>query len=146
MLTAINGVETDSNGKPLASVVITTLHHPQDTTDSVLMITAPAGAGSSTITVTAKDQGNPASDSFQANYQADTTNDPPILGPVATQTTTTGQPISFTLTSTDLEGDAVEYEASLADTATKGTVQLNGSTVTVTPAAGFTGSIAVSWE
>ena len=94
--------------------------------------------------MTAKDpQGNPASDSFQANYQADTTNDPSILGPVATQTTTTGQPISFTLTSTDLEGDAVEYGASLADTATKGTVQLNGSTVTVTPASGFTGSIAV---
>jgi uncharacterized repeat protein (TIGR01451 family) len=144
VLTAINGVATDSSGKPLTPVVITGASIVQDNNDSVLMITAPAGSGSSTITVTAKDpQGNPASDSFQATFQADTTNDPPILGAVASQTTTVGQPISFNLTSTDLEGNAVEYEASLADSATKGTVQLSGSTVTVTPAAGFTGSISV---
>ena len=43
VLTAINNVATDSNGKPLTSVVITSASIVQDTTDSVLMITAPAG-------------------------------------------------------------------------------------------------------
>jgi uncharacterized repeat protein (TIGR01451 family) len=145
VLQAIDNVPTDSNNKPLTPVTITSASIIQDTHDTVLMIQAPAGTGSSTISVTGTDavDHSSASQTFQASFQPDTTNDPPFLNPVANQTTTVGKPISFTLSSTDLEHDPVVYSATEIDTATNATVQVNGNVVTVTPKAGFTGVLHI---
>lgn len=145
VLQAIDSVSTDSNSKPLTPVTITSAKIIQDTHDTVLMIQAPAGAGASTITVTGTDAVTHATttQSFQASYQADTVNDPPFLAPVANQSTTPGTPVSFQLTSTDLEHDPVVYSASDLDSPQEASVQVNGSTVIVTPNAGFTGTLQI---
>lgn len=145
VLQAIDAVATDSNNKPLTPVKITSASIIQDTHDTVLMIQAPAGTGSSTINVTGTDavDHSTASQTFQASFQPDTTNDPPFLNPVANQTTTEGKPVSFTLSSTDLEHDPVVYSALEIDSAANATVTVNGNVVTVTPKAGFTGTLNI---
>lgn len=132
VLAAINNAATNASDKPLTPITVSSVSLVPDTTDTVLMLKAPAGAGASTITVTASDgQGNTTSTSFEATYQADTTNDPPILGPVSDQTTAVGVPSVFSLTATDLENDPVEYKATVLSGLATATV--SGSTVTVTP-------------
>lgn len=85
--------------------------------NTVIVMNAPAGGGSSTNTVTGTDAVDQTSNvhTFQASYQPDTMNDPPFLGAVVAHATP-GTPVSFTLTSTDLENDPVVYSASEADT------------------------------
>ena len=55
-------------------------------------------------------------------------NDPPILGPVVDQTVVAGFSQSIPLTSTDLEGNPVEYSATIVG---------DPATATVTPARCF---------
>ena len=76
-------------------------------------------------------------------------NDPPILGPVATQYTPQDTPAVFTLTRTDLENDPAEYEASLQpDSAANATVAVVNNadgtgTVTVTANPGYIGPLSL---
>ncbi len=142
VLTAINSTATNANNRPTTAVEITSVSLVTNTTDTVLVLKAPAGAGQSTITVTGTDpDGNTTTETFDASYAADTTNDPPILGPVSNQTTAIGIPVNFGLTSTDLENDPVEYAATILSGG--GTATVSGSTVTVTPPAGSTTPIVV---
>jgi cyclophilin family peptidyl-prolyl cis-trans isomerase len=135
VLQAIDVVPTDASSKPLTPVKITSASIVSDTNDTVLMIQAPAGTGSSTITGTGTDAVDHSVNTqmFQASFAPDTTNDPPFLNPVANQTTTVGVPVSFPLTSTDLENDPVVYSASEIDTTPHATVHVSGNMVTVTP-------------
>jgi hypothetical protein len=147
VLKTINNVPTTLNSdgsthSPVTPVFITSASIVQDTTDQVLTIKAPAGQ-SSNITVTVNDgHGGTDSKSFTATAVADSFNDPPFLGPVPNITTTQGSPVTFTLTGMDLENDPLMFEALEQDgTTTNANVQVSGANVTVTPNAGFTGTI-----
>ena len=69
-----------------------------------------------------------------------TSNDPPFLGPVGDQTAVAGFPLTIPLTSTDLEGDPVEYSATIVDNPAAAAVTVEGSNVVVRPASGFLGT------
>jgi cyclophilin family peptidyl-prolyl cis-trans isomerase len=144
VLTAVNSVATDSNNKPLKDIVITNAAIVPDTTDTVLIVKAATGSTAMAhITVTANDgKGGTNSQTFTAAAAADTTNDPPILGPIGDQTTPAGQAVTFSLTATDLENDPLTFSATLASDSTgHATVAVSGNAVTVTPNAGFVGPL-----
>jgi len=117
-----------------------------NTEDATLVISATSIA-SATITVTADD--GPGGDAsvqqiFTATSVVDTVNDPPFLGPITNQTTTSGNPVTFTLTRTDLENDPSEFQAILQGASVgQATVVVNGAQVTVTPNADFTGVLTL---
>ena len=139
VLAAINAVPTNAAGRPDTPVVIESATIEENTTDTVLLIRAPAGTGSSTITVVATDPGGAtATRSFTAEYAPDPAddNDPPILGPVGDQTAVSGVSNSIPLTSIDLEGDPVEYSATIVGDPAAATVSVQGSNVIVRPTAG----------
>ena len=145
VLTRIAEVRVGANDRPETPVVISRAALFTNRTDTVLAINAAAGAGASTITVTANDgNGGTATQTFQVNPQNDTTNSPPILGPIANQVTPANTPLSFNLTGTDPENDALEFRATILDSTPRATVTVTGNRVTVTPNAGFTGAIRLS--
>jgi cyclophilin family peptidyl-prolyl cis-trans isomerase len=134
---------------PDPAITITSASLITDTQDAVLRVTAPASfdGSSATITVTATNSANETTtQTFTAAAVTDTNVDPPFLGPVSNQTTAENQPVTFTLTSTDVSGNGVTY--TIEDPATSGsptnvTVSIDQSTgdVSLTPVAGFTGAI-----
>lgn len=154
VLTAINSVNTDSDDKPLAPVVITSAKLIQNTTDAVLTVFANGASAAEvgTITVSAFDGVSTVTKTFKATAVVDkfTTNgpvgqpinDPPVLGPISDMVTPVNTPITFPLTSSDLEGSAVIFSTS--NPAPNATVMVSGNMVTVTPAAGFKGTIALT--
>jgi len=145
---AILATPVDANSKPLQAVTITSATiSSAPTTDAVLLLTSTGALTNATVTVTANDgNGNSAQQQFSAQPQTDTVNDPPILGPVGNQVTTPGTPVTFSLTSADLENDPVYYNA--AEVVPSGgtahsTVTVSGNQITVTPLAGYVGDISV---
>ena len=82
---------------------------------------------------------------FTATGIVDTYNDPPFLvRPLPSPTTTAGKPVTFTLPAIDLENDPMTFEAILQGaSASEATASVNGNQVTVTPKAGFTGSLSL---
>ncbi len=145
VLNQIAAVQTGGNDRPTTPVVITRAAIIPNTTDAVLAISAPAATGSSTITVTVNDgTGGTAMQTFQVEAVTDTTNDPPILGPVSDRITAVDTPITFTLTGSDLESDPLEFQA-LGQTGNPANtmITVNGAMVTVTPPTGYTGPIRV---
>ena len=141
VLQKINSVATNGSSAPLTPVKITSISVVQDTADAVLLLDAGA-VGSSTVTVTVNDgAGGQASKSFTAASVTDTTNDPPILGSIGNQVTTTSTPISFPLSSTDLEGDPVTYGVAVLDNPAHATASVSGNIITVTPTVGYTGVV-----
>lgn len=133
----------NANDRPTTPIVIEDVQLVANTTDTVLQISTTTNAGPATITVTATDPtGSASNQTFTARSTADTVNDPPILGPVGNQQAAANSPLTFTLSSTDLEGDAVEYQATVLD-ASGATATVAGSSVTLTPRAGFTGAVSL---
>ena len=144
VLRAIDAAPTGANNRPSSPIVITSAAIVADTADAVITLDAKAGAtGPTPITVTVDDgTGNVVSRTFNAVAATDATNDPPILGPVAPSfTTPVGTPISIPLSSIDLEGDPVELTALVTDATPHATATISGTTLTVTPAAGYTGDV-----
>lgn len=148
---------TDSASKPLTPVVLQKTQLFTDTQDGVLLVTTPKGVtGSDTITVTATGGGGAtATQTFTIVASPDTMdgtasgtpiNDRPFLGPVSNQTTSAGTPVTFNLTGTDLQNDPLTFvvkdPTSFAAPANV-QVAINGSQVTVTPNAGFTGNVTL---
>ncbi len=146
VVSRIAAVEVDGNSRPTTPVIITRASVFTDKTDAVLSVAAATGAGPATLTVTANDgQGGTAPQTFTVTPQADTTDDPPILGPIANQVTPANTPISFDLTGTDPENNALEFRAIAAGgTDTGATITVAGNRVTVTPRAGFSGPIRLN--
>ena len=143
-------ITTSVNGQsPLSPVTITSAEVFTDTENAVLKLTPKAGfSGTSDVTVTGDDgSGSAASTKFVATATVDTANSRPFLGTIpASLTTTTNAGTTFILTSTDLEGDAVQYavkDVTFAGAPANVSVSINQATgqVTLTPAAGFTGTI-----
>lgn len=139
---------TGANDRPTNPVTIQSVSVVPSDPNGVLRVTAPANfTGSSAITVTPTDGGGAGTpETFDVTFVADTINDPPFLRPIADQTATAGTPKTFTLTSTDLENDTVTYSvvsATSGGQAVNLNPQIDQATgrVTVTPPAGFTGTI-----
>lgn len=141
---AIANVPRGANDRPITPVVISDAEVVTNSSDAVLLVRAGPGSGPATITLTASDgTGESSVESFQVNVTADTSNSPPILGPIGNQATIAGTPLNFSLSSTDLEGDPVEYQAILQSNADRGTASVVGNQVTITPLGDFTGSFSV---
>ncbi len=90
--------------------------------------------------------GQTSQQTFNASAVADTQTDPPFLGSVSNQITTADTAVTFTLTSTDLSAGGVFYkivDPTSFGTPSNVTVSIDQATgqVTLTPAAGFTGTI-----
>ena len=140
-------VNSPNSGTPLSPVTINSASVVANDPNGVLRVTAPPNfTGTTSITVTPSDSGASTGDSFNVSFVADTRNEPPFLGTIANQTTTVGTGVTFQLTSTDLEGDAVTYSV-LGATANgqaisvQSTIDQATGRVTVTPPAAFAGDI-----
>jgi peptidyl-prolyl cis-trans isomerase B (cyclophilin B) len=142
VLSAIDNTPV-SGSSPVTPVKITSAKIVQDPTDTVLLLKA-RSSGTTTFTVTASDgKGGTSAQIFHAAVVTDTTDDPPILGPVGNQVAAEGVPISVPLTSIELEGDPVTYEAIVQGTSPPAQAKVSGNVVTITPNAGFTGTFKV---
>ena len=134
---------------PINTVTMTSVVTYTDTQNGVLQLSAPNGTtGSATVTVTASDGGSstPVTQSFQVNVEPDTTTDPPFLNRPSTGIppikTTVNTAASFTIPGLDVNGNAINYTATVpsADTSDL-TVSVNSTTGvgTVTPINGASG-------
>ena len=147
----VENSSTTEVSQPAHAITITSAQIINDTQDAVLEVAAPASSDGTTptITVTATDSsGATAQQTFTDQVITNTVIDPPFIGTVADQTTNENTPVTFTLSSTDPESAGVAYTI-LSDTSdaapTNVTVSIDQTTgqVTLTPAAGFTGTIAL---
>ena len=146
---AISDVPTNAENLPDIPVVLNSVEVFEDTENATLFLKAADGAtGSANITVTVTDSdGNTSSRTFRVDLQEDPFDSRPFLGPVADQSGPADTPLTFQLTSTDVEGDPVSYavRAAPGETGATGfTFEVDDAgLVTVTPPNGFTGSIEV---
>lgn len=117
----------------------------EDDENAVLFLKAVDGAtGTANITVTVTDEdGNSYDQTFEVTLEADTFDGNPFLGEIAPQTGVVNTPVSFQLTSEDVEGDDVFYFAeNLSDVAYTFTVSDEGL-VEVTPPTDFVGELEI---
>jgi Ca2+-binding RTX toxin-like protein len=141
-LTKINSLATDSNGKPNSTVTITSASIIENHTDAVLQVKA-SKVTTGTVTVKVDDgHGGTSTKQFQVSAQTDTTNDPPILGPLTNKVSGKDKSVSYTVTATDLEGDDFEL-AGVLISGKIASAPISGKTVTITPEKGYTGPIVV---
>jgi cyclophilin family peptidyl-prolyl cis-trans isomerase len=138
------------NSAPTNPVKITGATVFSDTENAVIKLTPNASFGTATahVTVTATDGTTPTTQTFNITGVADNVNSRAfITTPVPNQTTTAGTPVTFTVPATDIDGDqvtfAVKDSAFSTTTIPNATVSIDQATgkVTITPAAGFTGTI-----
>ncbi len=147
--TVTTNSDSGETSQPVNSITITSASLIDDTQNAVLRVTAPASfdGSSATITVTATNAtGQSSQTAFSASVESDSVTDPPFLGNVANQSTTTNTPSVLSLTSTDLSGGGVFYtvvDPTTFSSPTNVTVSIDQTTgqVTLTPAAGFNGTI-----
>ena len=144
---AISGTKTvapGTNDKPVEDVVIESFSVFNDTENAVVMLKAlgnQTGTTNVTFTVTDAD-GNSHSEVVAVTIANDNSNSPPFLQPVDSVVSAKGTPATFTLSSVDVEGDAVKYVAAVAD-GSGATVNVNATSgsVTVTPPANYSGTV-----
>jgi cyclophilin family peptidyl-prolyl cis-trans isomerase len=141
-LTAIDNVATDSNDAPVSKVTINSAQIIQDKTDAVLQIKV-GKVTTGTITVKVDDgHGGTSTKQFQVSGVSDTVNDPPILGSISNRVVSKGVPFSIQVPATDLEGDDYEVGGSVIQGKIASSA-ISGHTVSITPAAGYTGPIVL---
>lgn len=142
-------VQTGEKSTPVNPVTITKATVFTDTANGVVKVTSAAGfTGSAGITIGATDGDNaPTSTTFRTNLVADTTNDRAFLNTIADVRTNPGTAITFTARGTDLNNDKLTYAVGsatslfTAPTNVTAAIDQNTGLVTLTPAAGFTGTI-----
>ena len=142
-------VQTGEKSTPVNPVTITKATVFTDTANGVVKVTSAAGfTGSAGITIGATDGDNKAtSTTFRTNLVADTVNDRAFLNTIADVRTNPNTPVTFTARGTDLNNDKLTYAVgsatSLFTAPTNVTIAVDQNTglVTLTPAAGFTGTI-----
>ncbi|QDS93782.1 putative peptidyl-prolyl cis-trans isomerase [Roseimaritima multifibrata] len=141
----ISRVSVNADKLPDTPVVFESATIFTDTENSVVML-RPTGnsTGSTTVTFTVTDSdGNSYSQVVNVTVGADTYNAQPYLADIPEVVAPQGTPAQFQLSSTDLEADAVEYIAEIDATDTSGSTVSVSATglVTVTPPAGFSGTV-----
>lgn len=142
----IEQVAVDANDKPLTNVIMESVEIFYDNENGVLILAAPEGAtGSADVTVTVSDgNGGTSYRTFHVTVAADTdasANSAPYLGNLPDVQTTADTPVSFYLSSIDVEGDAVYYAGLVYSDTDDIDISVNSTTglVTVTPSNGITG-------
>ena len=126
--------------KPVTTQKIKSATIVTDTTDAVLQVAVKSKTtGQVTVTVTDA-HGQKSQQIFNVFSQTDTTNDPPILLPVADQYVGVNKSVTFKVNSIDPDGGAVEYGYELVDTL-DGSASVNGDEVTFVPAKNYVGGI-----
>src|SRR5262249_9977074 len=136
-LNTLGSVPVTSNGsgensKPVNPPVIMRASIIDDPNDTVVLLKAAAGTTSGTATITVRavnSAGEAGTQAFTANATADqaSNNTPPILGPIGDQVTPVNTPAVFTLSGSDLEGDALVFAAQVAaGSPGTATVSVNG--------------------
>ncbi len=142
--------EVSAPDNPVTMTSVTTFTDPQN---GVLQLSAPNGTtGTATVTVTAVDSvtGDSTSQTFQVTVGADTTVDPPFLNrPTAgipPIQTTVNTPVSFTIPGLDVNGNAINYTATVSSAESSDlTVSVNPTTGegTLTPINGASGVFSI---
>ncbi len=152
---AINNTDTVIPGdRPVIDVVMDSVSVFQDNENGVLMLKATDGfSGTVDVTVRVADQdGHFREETFQVTVQPDNVNTNPYLEEIPEVHTTVDTPVTFQLTSVDVEGDSAPFwdEASLdirqafvpvdAHPDLDYSVDPDTGLVTVTPRNGLTGT------
>ncbi len=113
-----------SSGVPTKPTVTVTIESVTlsntDNQDGVLQLNAPVGTtGTAAVTVTATsaaDGGASASTTFNVSVGPENYTDPPFIDrPVSPITTSVGTPVDFTIPATDVNGNAITYTATPAN-------------------------------
>ncbi len=146
---AISGTAVNGSGKPNIDVTITSIDVFNDIENSVVMLKAKGNAtGTTNVRFTVTDSnGNTFTEVVPVTVAADNANSQPFLNPITIPAATPiNTAAALQLSSVDVEGDAVTYFASLATGSTGATASVNAATglVTVTPNAGFVGTVNVN--
>lgn len=139
---SIARVAVGANDKPVNDVVMSSVEIFTDVQNGVLMLSAPEGAsGTATVTVRASDGNREAQRKFDVTIQPDTSNAPPFLEPVADVHTLMDEPVSFSLSGIDAEGDAMLFDGIVSADTTDLEIAVSESDgqVTITPRNGLTG-------
>ncbi|MDX2035940.1 MAG: PKD domain-containing protein [Isosphaeraceae bacterium] len=141
VMSAINATPTGANDRPTSPVTITSASIVENDSDAVLVLQS-LSAGTSRITVTARDSQNATDvESFDATTITDTVNDPPYLGPVLDVIAARGMPATITLSSVDLEGSPLTFAAEFDPATTNATLEVQDNRVIVTPVGNFQGTL-----
>ncbi|QDV84031.1 Ig-like domain-containing protein [Planctomycetes bacterium TBK1r] len=139
---AVNGAD-----RPTTDIAINTIEVFNDTENSLIMLKPTGnGVGSTNVTVTVTDgDGNTHSETFQVDVNNDTQNSQPYLNRVTVPDEfTRNTPATLQMSSTDIEGDAVSYSATVISGGSNATASIDqNGLLTVTPATGFTGTVDV---
>ncbi len=141
---AILSTPVDSNDKPTNTVTLLSATMTTDTQDAVVMLKDTGGVADPSVTVTITgtdgsgdttqqvlDMSVPASDSY---------NDPPFLGALPDTQVLENSSVKITLPYTDIGSGAVQFAMG---SLTNATGSITNGVLTITPTAGFTGTITV---
>ena len=138
---------TNSSDKPLQNVTITKATVITDMANGVVRIRAAAGAtGAAAVTVSVDDGTGPTTETLNLNVTPNVNNNRAFLNAVTNPTIAANAPGSFTLGGTDTENDALTFAVGVpgnlfGQPANASAIVDAGGKVTVTPVAGFTGTI-----
>lgn len=141
---AISDVPTGSGDKPTANVTVGSMQIFNDIENGMLQLKAAEGAsGSANITVTVKDADNQVfTRTFHVDVRPDYKNGAPFLADISSVNVTPNTPKTFNIVATDVENNAIYYEAVKGTGVTdqyEVTVNHDTGAVTVTPKNGFVG-------
>ncbi|MEQ8847590.1 peptidylprolyl isomerase [Botrimarina sp.] len=142
---AISDTETGANNRPTNTIRMETAEVFTDTENAVLLLKAADGAtGSANLTVTVEDQqGRTSQRTFRVDLAADSVDNRPYFSDIAPVTAPAGSPAEFQLPVVDIDGGPTALAARvLGGSGATATVSDTGL-VSVTPPAGFTGTVNV---
>ncbi|MBN1587906.1 MAG: peptidylprolyl isomerase [Pirellulales bacterium] len=116
ILEAISQADTGTDTEPDVAITMKSVVIFTDTENDVLRLKAAEGyTGEADITVVVSDgDGNETQQVFHVTVEADTTNNNPYLDPISTVELDAGGTATFTLSSIDIEGDAVYYAGTVS--------------------------------
>ena len=137
-----SGVDSDANGDPLSAIVASEVSHGSLTLNTDGSFTYDPNAnynGSDSFTYTLSDgDGTTADDTATVSITVNAVNDPPVAtDDSATTSEDTAVTVDVLANDTDTEGDELTV-AGIAD-GSNGTTVTDGTRITYTPTAGFTG-------
>lgn len=140
---------TNASDRPLINIVLESVTVFDDTENSVVMLKAKGNqTGTTNVTFTATNAtGQTFTEVVTVSVVADSgtgSNSQPFLADIPTPAPQANtSPATLQLSSTDVEGDPVEYFVSTSNTNVTATVNATTGLVTVTPNAGFVGTANV---
>ncbi|TWU43120.1 putative peptidyl-prolyl cis-trans isomerase [Novipirellula aureliae] len=149
-----------SSSRPTSDIRINSIDVFDDTENSVVMLKAKGNStGTTNVTMTVTDQdGNTYSETFAVAVTQDNSNSQPFLGAVTDPAVTqTGNAANLQLTSTDVEGDVVNYFIESVSTPNVGTISVTPDTnqssstygqsqVLISPSTGFSGPVQIQLQ